>query len=252
MNFTDLHERLRLELVRRIDRDTLTGSRLAQQTGFRQAHISNFLNRKRALSLDGLDRVLAAQNLTIDQILPSDLFERSGNVDLNASAPSLSPSSPSAAQTTSVESIPLVPSSIAMEAEIIPPHSILENVPISATLLHENRPRCSSAQEFWLRFVAIRADVQQAAAMEPLIAPGAVVILDRHYTSLALYRSSQRNLYAVRCGSALRLRFAEFDDNRLILRPNSTTFPVQLLPVSPGQSPSDLIVGRVCLVFNEL
>src|SRR5258708_2545485 len=38
-----------------------------------QAHISNFLNRKRALSLEGLDRVLASQNLTIDQILPLDL-----------------------------------------------------------------------------------------------------------------------------------------------------------------------------------
>ena len=49
MNFADLHERLRLELVRRIDREALTGSRLAQQTGFRQAHISNFLNRRRAL-----------------------------------------------------------------------------------------------------------------------------------------------------------------------------------------------------------
>ena len=73
MNFQDLHELLRLELLRRIDRGTLTQSRLAQQAGFQQAHISNFLNRKRALSLEGLDRVLASQNLSIDQILPLDL-----------------------------------------------------------------------------------------------------------------------------------------------------------------------------------
>src|SRR5271163_2588161 len=73
MNFQDLHELLRVELVRRIERGTLTGSRLAQQAGFQQAHISNFLNRKRALSLEGLDRVLASQNLSIDQILPLDL-----------------------------------------------------------------------------------------------------------------------------------------------------------------------------------
>ncbi len=236
MNFADLHERLRLELLRRIDADALTGSRLAQQTGFRQAHISNFLNRKRALSLDGLDRVLAAQNLTIDQILPPETFE------LNAAS----------SQESSVESIPLVPSSVAMDEALIMPHSIIENIPVSATLLYENRARSSPAQAHWHRFIAIRADTQQAAALAPLVAPGSVVIVDRHYTSLALYRSQQPNLYAVRCASALQLGFAGFDDGRLILRPNSTAFPVQLIPVRPGQSPSDLIVGRVCLVFNEL
>src|SRR3979411_2524835 len=73
MNFQDLHELLRLELLRRIERGTLTGSRLAQQAGFQQAHISNFLNRKRARSLDALARVLAPQTLSIDQILPLDL-----------------------------------------------------------------------------------------------------------------------------------------------------------------------------------
>ena len=52
MNFQDLHELLRVELVRRIEQGTLTGSRLAVQAGFQQAHISNFLNRKRALCLD--------------------------------------------------------------------------------------------------------------------------------------------------------------------------------------------------------
>ena len=68
MNFQDLHELLRLELLRRIELGSLTGTSLARQSGFRQAHISNFLNRKRSLSLDGLDRVLAAQNLSIEQI----------------------------------------------------------------------------------------------------------------------------------------------------------------------------------------
>ena len=245
MNFTDLHERLRLELLRRIDDATLTGSRLAQQTGFRQAHISNFLNRKRALSLDGLDRVLAAQNLTIDQILPSE------SIDLDASA-QISLRIPAQKQESYIETLPLVPSSVAMEHATIAPHSVIEAIPVSIALLYENRPRCSSNQENWRRFVAVRADAQQACAMEPLLAPGAVVIIDRHYTSMAPYRSHQPNVYAVRGAGHLKLRYAEFDDNRLILRPKSTAFPVQLLPVYPGHSPSDLIVGRVCLVFNEL
>ena len=238
MNFADLHERLRLELIRRIEADELTGSRLAQQTGFRQAHISNFLNRKRALSLEGLDRVLAAQNLTIDQILPS-----SETVALNAS------------QSHSeglLELVPLVPPSTAMDEPRISPASMIESIPVSSPLLYENRSRSSTAQAQWQRFVAIRADAQHAAALEPLIVPGSIVIIDRHYTSLALYRSQQPNLYAVRCGAILQLGFAAFDDGRLILRPNSTAFPVQLIPIHPGQSPSDRIIGRVCLVFNEL
>ncbi len=245
MNFADLHENLRLELLRRIGNDALSGSRLAQQTGFRQAHISNFLNRKRALSLDGLDRVLAAQNLTIQQILP---HQRAlpDNLDLSASAaPDQSPNS-------YAESVPLVPASVAMNRANIPPRSVIEEIPLSTALLYDNRPANSSTQAHWQRFIAVRADAQQAAAMAPLIAPGAVVIIDRHYTSLALYRSQQSNLYAVRCGGAMHLRFAGFDDGRLILRPNSTSFPVQLISINTGKSPSDLIVGRVCLVLNQL
>ena len=237
MNFTDLHEYLRLELLRRIDADALTGSRLAQQTGFRQAHISNFLNRKRALSLDGLDRVLAAQNLTIPQILPPDLL------DLHASA--------ALSDESHVESIPLVSSSVAMHDPFIASSSAIEQIPAPAGLLCDIRPRTSKNQAHWQRFLAIRADARQAAAMEPLIKSGSVIILDRHYTSLAPYRSHQLNLYAVRCGSALQIGFVTFDDERLILRPNATAFPVQLIPVRPDQSPTDLIIGRVCLVLNE-
>src|SRR6185312_10435896 len=96
MNFHDLHELLRLELLRRIERGALTGSRLAHQAGFQQAHISNFLNRKRALSLEGLDRVLASQSLSIDQILPLE-------IDLAASA---APSPP--ASSDPIEIVPVV------------------------------------------------------------------------------------------------------------------------------------------------
>ena len=85
MNFADLHELLRLELLRRINAGTLTGTRLAQQTGFQQAHISNFLNRKRALSMEGLDRVLAS--MAIDH--EPALTRHSGNAS-SASAPTRS------------------------------------------------------------------------------------------------------------------------------------------------------------------
>ncbi|MEO6911872.1 MAG: hypothetical protein ABI158_13215 [Edaphobacter sp.] len=234
MNFQDLHELLRLELLRRIERGSLTGSRLARQAGFQQAHISNFLNRKRALSLEGLDRVLASQNLAIDQLLP---------IDLAGAAP--------VASREPIDTIPVVSPSAAMDDARIAEAAILETIQVAASRLYDNRARVSAKRSHWQRFLAIRADAQQAAAMEPLIAPGAIAVLDRHYNSLAPYRAQQPTLYAVRCGAALLLRFVDFDEGRLILRPYSRGFPVQLLPLASHESPADYIVGRVCLVFSE-
>ena len=239
MNFQDLHELLRLELLRRIDRGTLTQSRLAQQAGFQQAHISNFLNKKRALSLEGLDRVLASQRLSIEHILP---------LDLNAHASTSTP----VENSDPTEIVPVVSPSAAMDDAVIPPASIIETVQVSASRLHDNRARPSTKHAHWQRFLAIRADTQQSAAMDPLLSPGAIAVLDRHYNSLAPYRAHQPTLYAVRCGAALLLRFVDFDEGRLILRPYSRDFPVQLLPLATHETPADYIVGRVCLVFSEL
>ncbi len=57
MNLKALQENLRKTLWDRIEEGDLTGLRLAQQTGFKQAHISNFLNRKRGLSFEGMDKL---------------------------------------------------------------------------------------------------------------------------------------------------------------------------------------------------
>jgi hypothetical protein len=236
MTFEDLHEFLRLELLRRIDRGLLTGVTIARQAGFRQAHISNFLNRKRALSLSGLDRVLASQNLTVSQIMP---------VDLNAS-------SDSASGEGAMEAVPVVSSSTAMEDAVVRAGSMIEAIHVAAAQLRSCRSRPSPKFAGWQRFVAVRADAQQAAAMEPMIPPGATLVLDRHYNSLAPYRAHQRTLYAVRSGLGLALRFLDFDEGRLILRPLSPEFPVQLLAPAAHETPADYIVGRVCLVISEL
>jgi hypothetical protein len=235
MNFQDLHELLRLELLRRIENGTLSGSRLARQAGFQPAHVSNFLNRKRSLSLEGLDRVLASQNLAIDQLLPLDL----------TAAAVIPPSDP-------IEAVPVVSPSTAMDQARVSSAAIIETIQVSASRLHDNRARPSVKNAHWQRFLAIRADAQQAAAMDPILAPGAIAVLDRHYNSLAPYRAHQPTLYAVRCGAALLLRFVDFDEGRLILRPYARAFPVQLIPLAAHESPADYIVGRVCLVFAEL
>ena len=235
MNFQHLHELLRLELLRRIEQGILTGTKLAQQTDFRQAHISNFLNKKRSLSLEGLDRVLAAQNLTVDQLLP---------VELNAGATAIAGDA--------METVPIVSSSSAMESAFATASSVIETIQVSASRLQDNRARPTAKRSHWQRFLAIRADAQQASAMEPMLAAGTIAVLDRHYNSLAPYRSHQPTLYAVRFGGALLLRFVDLDEGRLILRPYSRVFPIQLLTVAAGESPADYIVGRVCILLSEL
>jgi hypothetical protein len=129
---------------------------------------------------------------------------------------------------------------------------VIETLRIPASRLEDNRSRPSPRRLHWQRFVAIRADAQQASAMDPVIARGAIVVLDRHYNSLAPYRPQQRNLYAVRTRSGLALRYVDFDESTLILRPLSADAPVQLIALAGHETPADYLAGRVCLVISEV
>jgi len=88
--------------------------------------------------------------------------------------------------------------------------------------------------------------------MAPTLPAGSVAVIDRHYNSLAPYRANQPSIYAVRFGPTLLLRYVDFDDRHLILRPYGRDFPVQLLPLLSEESPGDYIVGRVCVVIAEI
>src|SRR6201981_2200483 len=77
MKFRMLQENLRKTLWEYIDAGELTGLRLAEQNGFKQNPISNFLNRKRGLSLEGMDKVLNVQHLSVlDLIDPAEVNKR--------------------------------------------------------------------------------------------------------------------------------------------------------------------------------
>ncbi len=179
---------------------------------------------------------MAAQNLTVDQMMP---------LELNASGSGI-------AGEDAMEAIPVVSSSAAMEDAVVRAGSVIEMVHVSASKLQDCRARASAKVAGWQRFVAVHADAQQAAAMDPMIAVGATVVLDRHYNSLAPYRAHQRTLYAVRSGAGLVLRFLDLDEGRLILRPLALDFPVQLVALGTDETPADYIVGRVCLIISEL
>jgi len=234
MNFTQMHERLRLELLRRINRGTLSVSLLARQTGFGQGHLSNFLHSKRQLSLQALDRVMSAQHLAADDLMP--IIRHSADT-------------PAEHDTNKV---PIVSYSAALFEPYIRPavvHSILH---LPEGVLHKLVPRASKPRRAWQRFVAFRISISEAQGMDPLVRPHAIALVDRHYTSLEPFRPDQPNIYAVKDGSQLMLRHVDFLSNRVVLRPYNRTFPVELVELGLHESPADLIAGRIALIVNEV
>ncbi len=139
--------------------------------------------------------------------------------------------------------VPLVSHSVAVFEPVIRPSAIQSMLHFPVQMLASIHPRASSARHVWQRFVAVRIPGQAAMAMDPLILAEAIVLIDRHYTSLAPYRPNRPNIYAVRQHSHLALRYVDFSSNRLVLRPHSAAFPVELLEIAPGEAPSDLVVG---------
>jgi hypothetical protein len=234
MNFTQMHERLRLELLRRIQRGTLSVSLLARQTGLAQAHLSNFLHNRRQLSLQALDRVLASQHLAAADLLP--VINRADALP--------------AGEEHNV--IPVVSHATALFEPFIRPSAVLSVVPMPAGVLQSIRARVSSPRRAWQRFVAVCVSAADALPMEPLVLPEAVAILDRHYTSLMAYRPNRPNLYAVRHGAHLTVRYVDLVANRLVLRPHNLAFPVDLIEVAPGESPSERIAGRIAIVIQDM
>jgi len=233
MNFTQMHERLRLELLRRINRGTLSVSLLARQTGFGQSHLSNFLHSKRQLSLQALDRVMSAQHLAAD-----DLF----TVIRHHAEPAEG----------GAESVPIVAHAGVLFEPYIRPAAVHAMLQVPHGVLHRLRPHTTRPRRAWQRFVAVRVSKFEAQAMDPLIRPDAIVLVDRHYNSLAPYRPDAPNIFAVRHGPHLLLRHLNFVANRLVLRPHSGAFPVELLELGPHEVPGDLIAGRIALIVNEM
>ena len=231
MNFSQLLERLRLEALRRIEREILTASLLARKAGLRQPHVSNFLRNKRRLSLAALDRVLAALELSVADLVPAQ----------PASVPRLPDNS-----------VPLVSHESAMLDDHFRAASVLRRIQLPEGLLSGIRPEHGARPPSRDRFAAIGLTPAQAAPMIPVLRANAIVVLDRHSTMPAAASPLARPIYAVRVGRQLQFAYLSFERNFLVLRPHSLDFPIQLLPVPRSVTPSSLVVGRVCTALLPL
>ena len=236
MKFKGLQENLRKALWQRIDNGELTGLRLANQTGFRQAHISNFLNRKRSLSLDGMDRVLSVQRLSVLDLLdPNEVNKR-------ATIPPPSDDE--------FENVLVVEGAVAANQALIMSMKVREIQKFKRGFLRKLRPDRHGNRAEWERFVAIKID-GDGISMYPRLMPGATVLIDRHYNSLQPYRKNELNMYAVRTKGSCIVRYVELAGRNIVLRPHNHSHAVEVLPMSEGESLTDYLVGRVCYMGTE-
>jgi len=237
MKFKVLQENLRKILLDRIEAGELIGLRLAQQTGFKQAHISNFLNRKRGLSLEGMDKVLQVQHLSVLDLLDP--------VEVNKRASILPPSA------DEFENVVLADSPIAATQPFIVSMHVKEIVKFKKSFLHRIKAEAHGDRSGWQRFVLIKLDGREALAMHPRLTPGATLLIDRHYTSLKPYRKGESNMYAVLKNDTCAVRYVELAAGRLVLRPHNHDWPIEVIAMQEGKSAGDYLVGRVCHVGLE-
>jgi hypothetical protein len=237
MKFRVLQENLRNALWERIEEGDLTGLRLAKQTGFKQAHISNFLNRKRGLSLEGMDRVLAVQHLSVLDLLdPSEVNKR---------ASILPPSD------DEFQNVLLTDGTVAATHQLLTSMNVKEILKFKKSFLKKLKPEIEGDRERWERFVVIRADAREGMSMYPRLLPGATLLVDRHYNSLKPYRKGEFNMYAVLKNESCTVKYVETAGRHLILRPQNQAYPIEIMAMDEGKSASDYLVGRICYVGME-
>src|ERR1700732_3903016 len=237
MRFKILQDNLRKLLWERIEAGELTGLRLAQQTEFKQAHISNFLNRKRGLSLEGMDKVLAVQHLSVLDLLdPSEVNKRASIVP------------PSGDE---FENVLLTDETVAATQPLITSMNVKEILKFKKSFLRRLKAETEGDRETWERFVLIKVDGREGMSMYPRLLPGATLLLDRHYNSLKPYRKGEFNMYAVIKDGSCTVKYVEVAANHIILRPHNQSYPIEVIAVEEGKSVGDHLIGRVCHVGIE-
>ena len=231
MTIQDLQDELRSQVRARISRRELTGSALARGAAIPQGHLSNFLNLRRGLSLEAMDRLLAALQI--------------GVADLVGSERSRAPF-----HRENVEPVALVAAENAALARFSA-DQILSTRGFQKKFLRKLKARAAVDRRDWRRFVLVKVDGRSAGSLFPA-AVTITLLIDRHYSSLESYRRFHPNLYAVRFEGACVIAYITLCDNCLVLRRSSPQQESEIIPIERGRTYSDYIVGRVCHVGIEV
>jgi hypothetical protein len=245
-----LQDNLRQVVQERIAAGELTGLRLSGLTGFRQAHVSNFLNGKRGLSLEGMDKILRALRLNLLDLIDPEEIRALGT---RASG-----------SQSGFQDVLLVASADAWQ-----PHfgsrQVQDVFPFRESFLNRLRPAIEGDRQRWERFLLVHVERNAGGGMSPKsttpktttpktatkTGSGAVVLIDRHYNSLRPYRKYEPNLYAVHYGGQCAVRYVEQIGEQLLFRPLNADYPIAAAKAKKGKI-RDFVIGRVCYVASEV
>ena len=234
MNFSQLQERVRAELLRRIKQGPLTRVHIARRSGLSQPHISRFLQGKMNLSYESMDRLLAALHLSVESLLDgATAFPRCNADDLH-DADFLTPGDP-----------------------LIVPNAVFE----PSTSLARRQ-----ARERW---VALLLTAAHADPMRPALEAGDLVLLDRHSTApgpspvpgtppgsgpAPAEPASAPPVYALQLRrGATVFRHIVIDRARglFLLQPANHAYPVQAVPYARSGAADSPVLGRVVAVLRS-
>jgi hypothetical protein len=168
MTLLDLQDKLRSHIRARIGRGDLTGTGLARDAGFPQGHLSNFLNSRRGLSLESMDRLLDTLGIGVLDLVDVGEIERRSA----ARGPS-----------SKIESVAMVSAKDAALARFTP-DQILETRSFNKSFLRKLKARYTVDRRDWLRFVLIKLDMKKTHGFFPFEISAATLLVDRHYSSL--------------------------------------------------------------------
>jgi transcriptional regulator with XRE-family HTH domain len=234
VTFTGLQEELRANLLRRIRLGELTGAEVARRSGYTQAHVWNFLNGKRGMALDGLDRVIAAIGVTLEELVQERLLRGTKERDMLH--------------------VPLVDLDTACQKEAIVEGDAQGILGVPRQFLECQRSgNVTPGRTKWTRFVVVRL---AAGELPPGLAAGTsgasavAVLIDRHYNTLVPYRGGQCNYYAVRLPNGGRIgRLVRVAGGLFVEGAELDSAPI---PLDAGIDPAEvLIAGRVAALAFE-
>lgn len=232
VSFSRLQDRLRQEIRRRIDLGEFSGGELARRAGFAQAHISNFVNGKRGLTLAGLDRVLAALGMTFYELLDAQELARYAPV-------------PADAGDLGTWDVPMVGPEAAARKAIIAREDVLETFrfprkPFDAA--PEETP--AGARKFWTRYVMVQSSETDSASLVPG-ARTAMAVVDRHAVTPRATARAPRRLFAVHGEAKVHLRFLQSTGGLLLLRGISADMPVEVVSAEEAIAGATRVIGRI-------
>ncbi len=230
-----LQLRLREYIRSTISNCELTGLALARQAQLAQGHLSNFLNFRQGLSLESIDRLLAALAIgVLDLVTAEEIQQWYGK--------------PSPRYR--FEIVPRISRAAAMMPQL-PQSKVLAGHCVDNVLLQRLRSNDVASRSMWQRFVFIELGGGKISSIAPTARQGAMVLVDRHYTSLEPYRRSRQNLYLVQLTDGLAAGRLSLLNSHLILLPCDQKCEVSMVEIKPHENYFEHIVGRVCQIRAE-